>query len=546
MSNVPQIQFPPTGPVVPTEADILVGVQEDINTAFGGNLNPNLETPQGQLATSQSAIIAACYAAFINLANNFDPAYASGRFQDAIGRFYFLTRNPAQATVLQVNCFGLTGATIPVSALIQDPAGNLYACTQAGIIPASGYIALPFACTILGAISVPSSVVIYQTVSGWDSVTFLSGVEGNDIENRAAFELRRQQTVAANSNNTNAAIQGALIGANGVSGVVSAYVTDNYNSYPIANNPAATVTGYISGTTLTISSGVMPSVTTGLSVSGVGVINGTTISSGTGPYTVNLSQTVASSGSPISLQIGGVQIKSNTLYVCTSGGLAQSIANAIWSKKPPGCGFTGNTTETVYDASAPYGSPGIAYSVSFQQATNLPIFFAVNIKNSLNVPSTVLALVRSVIESAFNGADGGLPAQIGVPIINSRFMNGLLALGSWAQILSVQMASANDTPAAIISSGSVTGTTLTVTSFTSGSGTLAAGCALIGANISPGTTIMNQLTGTAGQIGTYTVNIDQTAPAGVINSYLVNNFQENINIDQMPTTSDQYITVNLI
>ena len=90
------IIFPPTGPVVPTEAEILVGVQEDINAAFGGNLNPNLETPQGQLATSQSAIIAANYAAFINLANNFDPAYASGRFQDAIGRFYFLTRNPAQ------------------------------------------------------------------------------------------------------------------------------------------------------------------------------------------------------------------------------------------------------------------------------------------------------------------------------------------------------------------------------------------------------------------------------------------------------------------
>ena len=546
MSNVPQIQFPPTGPVVPTEADILVGVQEDINTAFGGNLNPNLETPQGQLATSQSAIIAASYAAFINLANNFDPAYASGRFQDAIGRIYFLTRLPPQATVIQVSCYGLTGVTIPVGALVQDTLGNIYSCTQAGIIPTGGYITLPFACSTVEAVSVPSSVTIYQTVSGWDSATFVSGVEGTAVENRASFEQRRQNSVAANSNNTNVAILGALVGAKGVSGVLSAYVTDNPAIYPVANNPAAVVTGYISGTTLTISSGTMPSTTAGLSVSGVGVLNGTSIVSGSGPYTINLSQTVGSIGTPVTLQIGGVQIQSNSLYVCVSGGLAQSVAQAIWSKKPPGCNYTGNTLETVYDTSTPYGTPGIPYSVTFQTATNLPIFFAVNIKSSLGVPANALALIQTAITNAFSGADGGFPAQIGIPIVNSRFMSGILALGAWAQVLSIQMACANDLPTAIISSGSISGTTLTVSSFTSGSGTLAAGCALIGANISPGTTIVNQISGTAGQTGTYTVSINQTAVAGIINSYLVDNFQEIVNISQMPTTDANHIMLYLL
>src|ERR1019366_1775010 len=161
----PQLQFTSTGVIVPTEAAILAGVQADMNAAFGGNLNASLETPQGQLASSQAAIIAASYAAMLNLVNSIDPAYASGRMQDAIGRLYFITRNPPEATVIQILCSGLTGITIPVGALVQDVSGNIYSCTQSGTIPAGGSIPLPFACTTVGLVSVPSSVTIYQTVS---------------------------------------------------------------------------------------------------------------------------------------------------------------------------------------------------------------------------------------------------------------------------------------------------------------------------------------------------------------------------------------------
>lgn len=542
-TNVPPLLITSTGVVVPTEAAILAGVQQDMNAAFGGNLNQNLETPQGQMASSQTAIIAASYASFAAIANNIDPAYSSGRFQDAIGRIYFLTRLPPEPTVLQITCSGLTGVTIPVGALVQDSSGNIYSCTQAGTIPALGYVTLPFSCTTVGLVAVPASVTIYQTITGWDSATFVSGAEGNVVESSAAFEQRRQQSVALNSNNTNPSILGALLQ---VTGLVSAYVTDNYNAYPIASNPAATVTGYISGTTLTISSGSMPATTGGLYVSGVGVLNGTYIVSGSGPYTINQAQTVASIGSPISLQIGGVQINSNSLYVCTYGGTNAAVAAAIWSKKSPGCGYTGNTTVTVYDTSTPYGSPGIPYSVTFQPATTLPIFFSVNIKNSTGVPSNAIALVQNAIMAAFAGTDGGLAAQIGMPVVSSRFMAGILGLGTWAQVLSVTMASGNNTPNAIISSGSITGTTLTVSSFTSGSGTLAAGCCLIGVNISAGTIITGQLSGTAGQTGTYSVSISQSAGAGIINSYIPSYFQETVNSNQMPVTSAAYITVNLI
>src|ERR1019366_7224828 len=152
----------------------------------------------------------------------------------------------------------------------------------------------------------------------------------------------------------------------------------------------------------------------------------------------------------------------------------------------------------------------------------------INIKNSIGVPANGAALVKAAIIGAFSGTDGGLAAQIGTPVINSRFMATVMSLGAWAQVLSIQMASTNDAAAAVFS-GSIAGTVLTVASFTSGSGTLVKGCGLVGANVSAGTTIVAQLTGTAGQTGTYTVSISQTAGSGTINSYLVNNFQETIN-----------------
>jgi hypothetical protein len=88
-------------------------MQADIDQAFGGGLNPALETPQGQLASSFAAIKGNANDTFVNMANQFDPAFAAGRFQDALGRIYFIERNPALPTVVQATCSGL--AEVPIA-----------------------------------------------------------------------------------------------------------------------------------------------------------------------------------------------------------------------------------------------------------------------------------------------------------------------------------------------------------------------------------------------------------------------------------------------
>lgn len=370
-TSVPQPVFGPTGFIMPAESAILAGVQADYNAAFGGNLNPGLSTPQGQLASSTAAIIADAYATFLFYTSQTDPAFAQGRMQDGIARIYFLSRNPAQPTSVQALCTGLVNTVIPTGALAKATDGNTYTCTAGGTIPASGNITLPFACVATGPIACPAGSLstIYRTVPGWDVITNVAaGVVGNDVETRAAFETRRGLSVAINSVGTLPAILAAVLA---VPNVLDAYATEN------PSGSAAT--------------------------------------------------------------LGGVSIAAHSLYIAVAGGDPQAVAQAIWTKKGPGAGYVGNTTKTVTDSNSGYSLPLPTYSVTFQTPTALPVFFAVSIANNLNVPSTATASIQAAILSAFAGADGGPRARIGATLFASRFYAGIATLGTWAEIISLQI-----------------------------------------------------------------------------------------------------------
>lgn len=229
-TSVPSIEFTLTGPVAPQESAIIDGLNADWLAAFNGKLNTSPKTPQGQLITSQAAFLGDNNDQQVLLFQGMDPAFAAGRQQDGIARIYFLERNPAQSTVLQVACGGLVGVIIPVGASVSDPSGNQYLCTGAGVIPTNGTITLSFASVIMGPLAIPASVAIYQAIPGWNTTTLASGVVGNLVENRAAFEARRQATVAANAAGFLAAIAGAVAK---VPGVIDFYVTENYTASPV-------------------------------------------------------------------------------------------------------------------------------------------------------------------------------------------------------------------------------------------------------------------------------------------------------------------------
>ena len=240
-SNVPAPTWSPRGFVGQLESAIVTGRMADFQTAFGGRLNPDLTSPQGQLVMSEAAIIGAVQDLFLFYTSQVDPAFAQGRMQDGIGRIYFIERNPAQPTTVQCTVIGAQGVTIPVGALAQDASGNTYICTQGGTFDATGTMTLTFANTAVGPIPCPAGTLttIYQAILGWDTITNPSdGVLGNLVESRTAFEARRRLAVAQNSLGSIPSILGAVLT---VSGVIDAFVTEN-----ASNNPQ-TIGGVILG-----------------------------------------------------------------------------------------------------------------------------------------------------------------------------------------------------------------------------------------------------------------------------------------------------------
>jgi len=230
--NIPQPTFGPTGFVAPAESAIFAGAMADLQDAFGGNLNPDPTTPQGQLATSWAASIGYSYDLFCLLATQFDPAYAEGRMQDALGRVYFLERDAAEPTVVQAVCSGLSGTVIPTGSLARSADGDTYVSTSPGTIGAGGVVTIPFACLATGPVSCPpaSLTTIYRAIAGWDSVTNpTEGVLGRVVESREAFEQRRAASVALNAVGTLPAIKANVLN---VPGVLDAYVTENSTATP--------------------------------------------------------------------------------------------------------------------------------------------------------------------------------------------------------------------------------------------------------------------------------------------------------------------------
>jgi hypothetical protein len=227
LSSVPKIEFTAAGLVIPQETDILTGVQADYNAAFGGNLNNALETPQGQLASSHTAVIADKNSEFAYIVNQVDPQYSDGRFQDAIARIYFLTRKPATSTSVAVTLIGAIGTVIPAGAFAQDTNGNTYACAGTVTIGLSGNVSATFNNVDTGAIPCAAGTLtqIYQAISGWDSITNPdAGVLGSDAETRADFEYRRQNSVFTNANGSLGAVYAAVFN---LADVIDVYATQN-------------------------------------------------------------------------------------------------------------------------------------------------------------------------------------------------------------------------------------------------------------------------------------------------------------------------------
>lgn len=378
-TSVPAITFSSAGIVAPNELDILDAVLVDINSAMGGKANPALSTPQGQIATSNTAAIGNCYDALLYVANGVDPAVASGRMQDAIGNIYFIERIAATATTVQITIVGASQQAIPAGTVIATDGTYQYETTADITLPTSATGSVTGSGTVQntqpGAIACSAGALsLYQAVTGVTSVSNASaGLIGTETEGRIAFEERRSATVAGNSNSQAASVLGQVLK---VSGVTDAYAYSNGTSSAVTYN--------------------------------------------------------------------GVSVAANSLYVCVAGGNASDIGLAIIQKKSPGCNTVGGTSVTVTDPAAVYNGNGPSYTVNFAAAAVTPVFIAVSVKSSVDVPSTALTQIQNAILNEFTtGGSSASRPTIGSTIYASQFACPVMSLGLWARLISITIGTAS-------------------------------------------------------------------------------------------------------
>lgn len=281
------VDFTSQGPIIPDTDEVLADVTQYWQSAFDNLLNPDYATPQGQLITSETALIQDKNNQLLYLAQQFDPANSEGRFQDALAAIYFIYRQPARSTVVYCQCLGLEGVVIPgidttiEPAIVRDDRGNEFYCQKTTKIPKAGIVTVPFAAVQTGPLDVPKeSVSIIATVmSGWDKVSNAdAGIVGQNIESRRAFELRRQKSVERNSRSMLESVYSEVAGLDNVLDVLA---RQNRGDSPKIEN--------------------------------------------------------------------GVTLKAHSIYVSVLGGSDVEIAKALYNSVSGGCDYNGNTSVSIID-----------------------------------------------------------------------------------------------------------------------------------------------------------------------------------------------------
>ena len=270
-SNLPINKWSGTGVEFPTPAQILAGACADMQQAGNNQFNldhlvsSTLNTPQGQIASAEAQIKIAINADLAIIPAILDPNTCYGAYQDAMGRFFYdMQRLPALPTIVQIECTGLQGATIPVGAQVRDTAGQIYSCTQSGTIGVSGVITLPFSNIATGSIAATANTVnsIYNTngATGWDSCNNpTDGIPGQTVETAQGFEARRKLLLGKNGHSQTSSLRAAAYSVNGVSHV---YSWDNFTGAPITylgvTVPAHSIyTAVVGGTDLSVATALL-------------------------------------------------------------------------------------------------------------------------------------------------------------------------------------------------------------------------------------------------------------------------------------------------
>ena len=158
-----------------------------------------------------------------------------------------------------------------------------------------------------------------------------------------------------------------------------------------------------------------------------------------------------------------------------------------------------------------YPTPGLSSKITFQNAQEVRGMRTVS--GGDYMVAVVGQYVYVLTDELTPTMVGQLNTSTGRVGISDNGLNVYIVDGSYRYTWRIS------TPSSALFTGSISGTTLTVTAVTQG--TIGANQSLFGLNVTEQTVITGQLTGTTGGIGTYSVNLSQTVASTLMNSAAV-------------------------
>lgn len=196
-------------------------VIQEFRDVFGSDLVTDPSTPQGQLITRITELRDAVARNNADVANQINPALASGRFLDALVGLSGASRKPATKSIIsQVTIGGTPGTLIPAGSMASTNSGQVFELAQSITIPSGGTIDTVFVAKDTGPIGAPIGTLINieSSILGWLTVTNpVEATLGRDIESDAALRRRRNGILATQSMSITESLYARLNTVNGVS-----------------------------------------------------------------------------------------------------------------------------------------------------------------------------------------------------------------------------------------------------------------------------------------------------------------------------------------
>ena len=236
-----------SGMIVPTDENVLSGIQTKFKEIFGSDLDLSAETPVGRLIEGMAVVVKSTLGVTAQSANQFNVQYATGIYLDSIGQIYGIQRTPDTKTKILVNCFFSTDTieTIVIQAgslIMSSATGDLFRIDEdvasddpsITIDEESGRTYVQVTATAVNTgpiISPPGTIdIIQSSVQGWTGCSTVSMIYvGTNLETDESFRKRiiNSRPVGVGFNESlNSALER-------IDGVYSSCIIDNNTGFRI-------------------------------------------------------------------------------------------------------------------------------------------------------------------------------------------------------------------------------------------------------------------------------------------------------------------------